>query len=61
MIEVPCRTCPDKGCGRHSKCEKYLAYRSELDALRKRQHKNSQAGEFLAENAYRTMRRNGKR
>ena len=22
----PCKECPNKGCGRHSECETYLAY-----------------------------------
>ena len=31
---APCKDCADRTVGCHGKCEKYLAYRSELDAVR---------------------------
>lgn len=57
MIHAPCKDCPDKGCGRHSTCEKYLQYKRYFHEIKKQLYKSSDAGEFLAENAYRTMRR----
>ena len=32
-IKSPCKNCSDRDVGCHAKCEKYLAYRTELDAI----------------------------
>jgi hypothetical protein len=31
-MRPPCKDCPDRHIGCHSKCEKYLAFRRERDA-----------------------------
>ena len=33
--DSPCFSCPDKGCGNHGNCEKYLAYDASNKARRK--------------------------
>ena len=57
MIHAPCKDCPDKGCGRHSQCERYLQYKKDFQAFKKQIYKSNDAGDFLAENAYRTKKR----
>ena len=34
-MKVPCRGCPDRLLGCHSNCQRYKAYRAELEELRK--------------------------
>jgi hypothetical protein len=57
----PCGDCPDKGCGRHGKCEKYLEFRARQDEIIRKKELGRQAGDFLAEATIKTMRRNGKK
>lgn len=33
-MTAPCHHCPDRAPGCHSVCEKYRAYRAEMDAAR---------------------------
>lgn len=33
-LHSPCKDCPDRVVGCHGKCEKYKAYRVEVDKLR---------------------------
>ena len=57
MIDAPCKTCDEKGCGKHANCEKYKQYKQDIEDLKKQHYKSRDAGEFLAEMAYKTMRR----
>lgn len=34
MMIAPCKDCPDRVVGCHGKCEKYQAYRVEVDELK---------------------------
>lgn len=31
MIYSPCKDCPDKGCGNHEHCDKYMAWKRDHD------------------------------
>lgn len=33
-MKQPCYNCPDREVGCHGKCERYTAYRAEIDALK---------------------------
>ena len=38
----PCRHCPEQGCGaKHSTCEKFKAWRAELDEINKEKAKDN--------------------
>ena len=46
-IRPPCKDCADRDVGCHAKCERYLAYRTELDAINERRSKEN-AGAAVA-------------
>lgn len=35
-IKPPCKDCADRDVGCHARCEKYLAYRAELDGIKEK-------------------------
>lgn len=47
MLRGPCKGCPDKTPGCHSNCEKYIAYRICLDALREQEAQEKKLKEDL--------------
>ena len=59
----PCKTCPDSGCGRHSRCEKYLAwyaeYQGKKETINGRQKRERMLNEFYADGCIKQIRRSG--
>ena len=61
MNNAPCLKCDNRKPGCHGGCEEYRSYRENREAAKKRNNPSWSAGDFLAEQAYKTMRKNGKR
>ena len=49
----PCKDCADRQVGCHAKCEKYLAYRTELDAAREQRDKERISADVAYHSIYR--------
>lgn len=46
---APCKGCKDRYVGCHDKCDKYLAFRKQLDERNAKEHAESKVfGDFLA-------------
>ena len=68
-IQSPCKECtdtpPGKGCGNHGKCERYMAYREELNAqTRERkadEKRNSMLNDFYVDGVVKQIKRQGRK
>lgn len=49
---APCKDCHDRTVGCHGKCEKYLAYRAELDAINKKVKMEKSGADVAYEGIY---------
>lgn len=45
-MKTPCDGCTERVVGCHGKCEKYLAYRAEIDAKRPQLYANADADDY---------------
>lgn len=56
-MKIPCKTdgvdCPNRHVGCQSKCEKYLAFRTELDRINDERRKDTAGADFAAETIWR--------
>ena len=49
-MTIPCKDCPDKGCGsRHDTCESYQAWRRENDKVKARRAADAEKNNFFME------------
>ena len=67
--QAPCKECPDRppdrGCGNHGTCEKYLTFREELNAQtrerRADEKRNSMLNDFYVDGVTRSIKRQGRK
>ena len=52
-MKPPCKDCPDRVLGCHKTCEKYLAYREELDAVREQKIAENDSNYYNRQTRYR--------
>lgn len=62
MIKPPCKDkngtdCPNRAVGCQGKCEKYAAFRAELDAANKAERDRNLGALYAADYAWRTFHR----
>ena len=64
-MNVPCRDCTDRELGCHGKCERYMAYREELNAqTRERkadEKRNSMLNDFYVDGVTKSIKRQGRK
>lgn len=55
-MKPPCKECPDRVLGCHKTCEKYLAYREQLDAERAQKTTENDSNYYRMQTRYRMAR-----
>ena len=52
-VKAPCKNCTDRTVGCHGKCEKYMAFRTKLDAVNEKIRKENIGNEFMCRQSFR--------
>ena len=56
-MKAPCLTCDEVGCGKHSECERYLAYDAERQAVRDARHKEDLVDSYVVREVRKAKKR----
>ena len=55
-MNAPCKGCPKREIGCHSKCEAYRAYREPIDAMNKARHLQKPIKELAIDHTIRSQK-----
>lgn len=56
-MKSPCGDCPDKGCGKHSECEKYQEFDKERQAERKKNYNERMIDGYILDDVVKSKRK----